>query len=165
MTHPDLTTLDPSLIEQQVGGCKTALTSRYGTIDDFASPYGATDATTLPIISKYFNSQRNTNGDPTNGVSDADVNVANKFDRYNIIGVTIRHDTTVQQLQELVDYAKKTNGWLVLTYHQADDGTGSQFSVRPSNIDEQFAYLSSTNVRIVTMHDALAATRLQNVEY
>ena len=53
----------------------------------------------------------------------------------------------------------------MLTYHQADEGTASQFAVNPENLEKQFSYLSKTNVRIVTMQDALRATRLENVEF
>jgi peptidoglycan/xylan/chitin deacetylase (PgdA/CDA1 family) len=165
MTHPDLTTLDTQNLDYQLAQCKTELTKRFGVVSDFASPYGASNPTTISAISKYFDSHRNTNGDPTNGVNDLDVNTADNFDRYNIIGVTVRHDTSVKQLEELVAYARLTNGWIVLTYHQADDDSGSKFGVGREGLEKQFAYLSSTNVRIVTMHEALQATRIQNVEY
>lgn len=165
MTHPDLTTLDPGMLNYQLSQCKQELSQRFGPIDDFASPYGAENSTTLAAISKYFDSQRNTNGDPSNGVTDADVNTAANFDRFDIIGVTVRHDTTVQQLQALVDYAKQHNGWVVLTYHQADQDTSSPYEVDSSNLDHQLAYLSSTNVRIVTISEALSAVRLQGAEY
>ena len=165
VTHPDLTTLDDASLDSQLKQCKAELTNRFGPITDFASPYGAQNPKTLSAISKYFDSQRNTNGDPTNGVSDADINTAAKFNRYNIIGVTVRHDTSIEELTKLVDFTKANNGWLVLTYHQADEGTASQFAVNPENLEKQFSYLSKTNVRIVTMQDALRATRLENVEF
>ncbi len=164
MTHADLTTLNDSDLEYQVHQCKVELGNRFGIIDDFASPYGAQNAKTIGVISKYFDSQRNTNGDPTNGVSDADVNIADNFNRFDIIGVTVHNDTTIDELQKLIMYAKATNGWLVLTYHQADEG-GSQYAVDATKLEQQFKYLSSTNVRIVTLHDALASTRVQNVGY
>ena len=165
MSHPDLTTLDEVNLDYQLRQCKVELTSRFGVISDFASPYGSSNPHTLAAVSQYFDSQRNTNGDPTNGVSDVDVNTVDNFDRFNIIGVTVSHNTKVDDLRKLVDYAKAINGWLVLTYHQADEGTGSQFGVDPAKLDAQFKFLSQTDVRIVTMHEALQATRLQNVEY
>lgn len=165
MTHPDLVKIDASQLNYQLGQCKTELSKRFGTVTDFVSPYGSANDTTRTAISQYFDSDRNTNGDPKNGVTNADVNTADNFNRYNIIGVTVHHDTTVKELQELVAYAKATNGWLVLTYHQADDTSSSQFGVDPAAMNKQLQYLSKTNVRIVTMHDALESTRLQNVEF
>ncbi len=109
MTHADLTTLNAEDLDFQLRQCKTELSNRFGTTPDFASPYGAQNATTITAISKYFDSQRNTNGDPSNGVTDVDVNTAKNFNRYNIIGVTVRKDTTVKELQELVAYAKQSS--------------------------------------------------------
>lgn len=165
MNHSDLTTLVDEDLEYQIKQCKAELTSRFGPIYNFASPYGSYDNRTLNTVSKYFDSQRNTNGDPTNGVNEADVNLVSNFDRYNIIGVTVKHNTKVEELVKLVDYAKANNGWVVLTYHQADEGEGSQFAVEPEKLEQQLEYLSKTNVRIVTMQDALRATRLENVEF
>ncbi len=42
MTHPDLTTLDDQGLDYQLRQCKTELTKRVGVIENFASPYGAT---------------------------------------------------------------------------------------------------------------------------
>lgn len=154
VNHPDLTTLDDQDLNFQLSSCKHDLSKRFGAIPNFASPYGAENDHTLSVIGKYFTSQRNTNGDPTNGVSDVDMNVAANFNRMDIVGVTIENNTTVAQLKALVDYAKAHNGWVVLTYHQADDGN-SKFSVSDKDFETQFSYLSSTDVRIVTMQQAL----------
>jgi peptidoglycan/xylan/chitin deacetylase (PgdA/CDA1 family) len=165
MSHPDLTSLDLTNLEYEVGQCKTELTKRFGTVPNFASPYGAANDKTISVIKKYYESQRNTNGDPTNGVNSADVNLPDNFNRYSIIAVTVRNDTSIKQLQELVDFAKQNNGWIVLTYHQADQVSQSQFGVNPQDLEKQFSFLSKTNVRIVTVQDALAATRLKDSRF
>lgn len=162
--HSDLTTLDEAGVDRQLRECKDELTKRYGSIPNFASPYGATDAKSMAGIRKYFSSHRNTNGDPKNGVEHHDVNLASGFDRYNIIGVTLRSDTKLSEIKALVEYARANNGWLVLTYHQADHG-GSVYSVTPEEMEEHFRYLSGTDVRIVTMQDALTGSRIHGVEY
>lgn len=163
-SHADLVQLDDTNLEIEIGGCKTELTKRFGTVDNFAAPYGSTNGRSMVVIKKYFTSARNTDGDPTNGVTDDDVNVRANFDRYDIMGVTVRHNTTVDELKTLVDYAKAHNAWVVLTYHQADDGP-SQWGLDPAKLETQLKYLSETNVRIVTMKDALQTTILQKVEY
>lgn len=162
--HPDLTTLDDEDLDYQLKTCKADLSKRFGPIYNFAAPYGAQNDRTRAAINKYFDSQRNTDGDPSNGVTEADVNVAENFNRTNIIGVTVRHDTTVEELHRLVAYTKVANGWLVLTYHQADD-RNSKFSLDAQKFDEQFKYLSSTDVRIVPMQEAMQTLKLTNVEY
>lgn len=162
--HADLTTLTSDAADLQLRECKNELTKRYGDIPNFASPYGAHNAGTLSLIRKHFDSHRNTYGNPTDGIDEWDVNIGSHFDKYNIMAVTVRHDTKLSDLQALVSYAGANNGWLVLTYHQADDG-GSQYGVNPKNLEKHFNYLSRTDVRIVTMRDALASTVLQEMEY
>jgi peptidoglycan/xylan/chitin deacetylase (PgdA/CDA1 family) len=155
MTHPDLTTLSNDSLVHELHDCQTVLSKDLGLIREFASPYGHSDTRTLPVIKQYYRSHRNTDGDITNGVNQFDVNTPAQFDTYNIIGVTIRHDTTVEQLKAAVAYAKANNGWLVLTYHQADDETGSTFAVDHNSLQEQLAYLAGTDVKIAPMGQVL----------
>ncbi len=160
INHPDLTTISSADVMTQLTGCDKTMSARYGAITDFASPYGAQNTSTISQIKKVFGSQRNTNGDPTNGVTQEDVNTpvgegGKGFDKYNITGVTVRNETTVAQIQALVDYAEKNNGWVVLTYHQANDGQ-SKWSVNIQSMEAQLAVLSKSPVRIVTVKQALA---------
>lgn len=164
VSHADLTTLSQTALHNELGVCKRELTKRYGPVTNFASPYGVSNPATLKAIGTYFDSQRNTLGDPTNGVDDFDVNTARNFDRMNIIGVTIRSDTKMEDIRSLVAYTKKHNAWLVLTYHQANDPQ-SVYSLNEKQFNEQFAYLSGTDVRIVTVRDALQSLKQESVEY
>lgn len=155
VTHPDLTTLDYGDLQKQLIGCKDQLAEQINSpVTDFASPYGSYNSDTIDAIKKVYGSQRNINGIIADGISDADVNLASNFDRYNIIGVTVHRETTVQQLHQLVNYAAQRNGWLVLTYHQADDGP-SQYGIDPLAMDNQLAYLSRTPYRIVTVGEVI----------
>jgi peptidoglycan/xylan/chitin deacetylase (PgdA/CDA1 family) len=163
-THSDLTTLNEEYLTAELKHCKEELGKRYGTVRNFASPYGAQNDRTLSAISKYFGSQRNTEGDPTNGVSAYDVNIASNFKQRDIIGVTVRSDTTIEQLEALVAYTRANNGWLVLTYHQADDSS-SKFAVDTDDFGCHFNYLSGTDVRIVTVQEALETFKLPGAEY
>lgn len=151
VNHPDLTTLDDQDLSKQLSDCKTQLGKQIGAaVSDFASPYGSYNSHTIDAIKKVYSSQRNINGVIADGISDSDVNFETNFDQYNIIGVTIRRETTIAQLEDLVNYAKARNGWLVLTYHQADDGP-SQYGIDPLAMDKQLAYLSNTPFKIVTI--------------
>jgi peptidoglycan/xylan/chitin deacetylase (PgdA/CDA1 family) len=155
VNHPDLTTLTYDDLQKQLTGCKDQLGKQInGPVTGFASPYGSYNSTTIAAIKKVYGSQRNINGIIADGISDADVNLEPNFDRYNIIGVTVRRETTVEQLQQLVNYAAQRDGWLVLTYHQADDGP-SQYGIDPAAMDKQLAYLSGTPYRIVTIGEAI----------
>jgi peptidoglycan/xylan/chitin deacetylase (PgdA/CDA1 family) len=159
VSHPDLTTLGKTELQRQLAGCKDDLSKQLNApVLDFASPYGSYNDTTTSAIKKVFGSQRNINGVIADGISDNDVNLPSNFDPYNIIGVTVRRETTVAELKQLVDYAAARNGWLVLVYHQADDGP-SQYGIDPGAMDKQLAYLSQTPYRIVTVGQAIDSYR------
>jgi len=156
INHPDLQTIDDQDVMHQLMGCKTTMAKYVGPVTDFASPYGSENARTLSDIKKVFASQRNTNGDSSNGVTNADVNTAAYFNPNDIIGMTVKHTTTLNELQQLVDFTIKNNGWLVLTYHQADDGP-SKYALDPKQLDQQMALLQRSPVRIVTVHQAVSS--------
>jgi peptidoglycan/xylan/chitin deacetylase (PgdA/CDA1 family) len=165
VNHPDLRTIDNSQLKYQVSACKEVMTKRFGVTPDFASPYGSADQRTISVIKQYFASQRNTNGDPANGVTDADVNTPEGYDGkgfnpYNIIGVTINRDTTVDQIKQLISFAQKHNGWVVITYHQAESG-GSKWAVDKKSMEEQLETISKSPLRVVTVKQALAGWKAQ----
>jgi peptidoglycan/xylan/chitin deacetylase (PgdA/CDA1 family) len=162
VTHPDLTTVSQQELMHQLTDCKKTMEHELGTsVTDFASPYGAENAQTLADIKKVFASQRNVYGDSSNGVTNVDVNTAKKFKPNDIIGMTVKHDTSLAEIQALVDFTIKNNGWLVLTYHQADDGA-SKYALDTSKLDDQMNLLEHTQVRIVTVHQALSGWKSGN---
>jgi len=156
VSHPDLTTLNDADLKKQVKGCKDTLTTRFGSVTNFASPYGAETGHTVNVISKTFGSQRNTNGEFSDGIDDNDVNTAANFSRYDIVGITVRHDTTIEQLQQLLDYTRTHNAWAVLVYHQADEQE-SKYALDVTQMKKQLEFLSKSDMRIVTVNQALAS--------
>jgi peptidoglycan/xylan/chitin deacetylase (PgdA/CDA1 family) len=159
ISHPDLTTLDQEELMNQLQGCKSAMEDhKLGPIEDFATPYGSYNDQVISAIKSTYQSHRNVKGVIVDGISNRDVNLSTNFDRYNIIGVTIRKETTVNQLKALVDYAAARNGWLVLTYHQSETGSSddkSQYGTTIQSLDDQMKYLSGTPYKIVTIDQAL----------
>ena len=162
INHPDLTTISQQAVMHQLEGCKATMQQKIGvSVTDFASPYGSENAQTLADIKQVYASQRNVYGDASNGVTNADVNTAPYFNPNDIIGMTVKRDTTLAQLQQLVNFTIKNNGWLVLTYHQADDGP-SKYALEPKELDKQMALLQHTSVRIVTVHQAVSSWKSTN---
>lgn len=162
VTHPDLTKLTDEKLNYELQGCKQYFQKKqFGTIEDFAAPYGHTNPKVIAGISNVFRSERNTNGDLSNGIAAVDVNLPSNFDPRNIIGVTVHGDTSVAELQQAVDYTVAHKGWLVLTYHQSEED-GSKFSLSPASLKKQLAYLKGAPVRIVTVGqvmDSLETTK------
>lgn len=155
VSHADLVSLSDKELWDELNGCKTAFEKDYHiTTTNFASPYGRYNSHTLSVIRQLYSSQRNTDGDITDGVNGLDVNVKSSFDRYNIIGVTLERDTPLWQIKAAVDYTIKHNGWLVLNYHQIDSGS-SEYGLQPKNLEKQLSYVSKSPVRIVTMDEVI----------
>jgi len=165
-THADLPTKNDKDLKHELLDSQKNMQSRFGAkmFDDLASPYGHTDDRVMALLQTIYRSHRNTDGDYSNGIGEFDVNVAGNFDRYNIIGVTIRHDTTVDDLRRLVEYTIANNGWLVLTYHAVDDEE-SAFAVDASLMDAQLKYLASVQSRLVTMGQVLDTIAPTHLEY
>jgi len=153
-THPDLRLLDDKDLTQQVHGCKVELSKQIGTVSSFASPYGAADQRTLAKISTDFSSQRNTNGDSSNGVTEDDVNLEDGFNPLNIIGMTIKHDTSITEIKNLINYTTAHNGWLVLTYHQADDGS-TKYGIDAADLEAQLRLINQAPARVVTIDQVI----------
>jgi hypothetical protein len=126
-----------------------------GQILDFTSPYGAYNAYTLQMISKYYRSQKNAEG--TVDISDdplASINVAGSFDPMNIVSFSVRDDTSLADIQRLLSDTEQHNGWLVLTYHQIDTSSET-FSVTPAAFKAQMQLVNESSLRSATVGQVL----------
>lgn len=156
--HANLTLLSKEGLTGQLNSCKYVVESEVGVpIRDFASPYGASNADTIAAIQQTYRSHRNTAGDIVKNETDhLDINTKANFDRYNIIAVTMRRDTTAAQLQAAIDYAVRTNGWLVLNYHQVDDAE-SEYALDFEQLEKHLQVINKAPARVVTIGQALDA--------
>ncbi|MBX6334557.1 polysaccharide deacetylase family protein [Candidatus Saccharibacteria bacterium] len=155
VTHPDVSKLAAPQLGDELLNSKNELERIFGVpVIDFATPYGAYDDRSLDFIRRVYRSHRNVVGEPADGIDEWDVNVIGPFNRYNIIGVTVRRDTTVQELQKLIDYTIANNGWLVLNYHDIDDGP-SVYGLDTVALERQLKYLHDTQIRIPTVGQVL----------
>ncbi len=150
--HADLTSLTAVALQSQLAQCKTVFEQALGTpVKHFASPYGRSNPQTIAAIKGLYASHRNTNGDiTTNGVSDQDVNLRASFNPYNIHAITIRRDTTTAQLQKAIDFTVKNNGWLVLNYHDVEEGE-STYGLDTKSLESQLAAINRAKARVVTL--------------
>lgn len=155
--HSDLTTLSGVMVDKQLRDCKDYYERQLGQpVRQFASPYGASNDQTIQAIRGQYQSHRNTDGDIWNGITQSDVNQHADFDQYHIIAVSIRRDTTVKQLQAAIDYTIQTNGWLVLNYHDIQDGE-SAYGLDTTGLEAQLAAVSRAKSRVVTIGQTMDA--------
>jgi peptidoglycan/xylan/chitin deacetylase (PgdA/CDA1 family) len=163
MTHPNLTKSDESDLEWEVGESKSVLIDKLGQVKDFASPLGASDRRTIDVIKRHFRSNRNTAADPA-VIGPDDINLPSNFNRYNINCYTVRRSTKPEDLRRLIEYAKSNNGWVVLNYHQVDDGNDF-YGVSPEAFERQLKLIKSYSVKSPTMRQVLDSMEPKVAEY
>ncbi len=149
--HADLTSLTQDALKVQLHDCKSVFEGELGTkVGHFASPYGKSNPETVDAIKRLYKSHRNTNGDIIhNSVSDQDVNLKASFNPYNIHAITIRRDTTTEQLQQAIDFTVANNGWLVLNYHDVEE-SDSTYGLNPETLEAQLIAINRAPARVVT---------------
>jgi peptidoglycan/xylan/chitin deacetylase (PgdA/CDA1 family) len=163
VTHPDLTTLKEEQIRYELAESQRVLNELTGTpITHLASPLSAYDDRVLPIINDYYRTHRNTWA-TVDEITDYDINIARGFSPSAIISFTVRKDTTSAELEALVDYAIKHNGWLVLTYHQVDTSP-SEYAVSADNLEEQLQMITAKPVRMATIGAVMQAIEQRGMQ-
>ncbi|MDB5165066.1 MAG: hypothetical protein JWL89_692 [Candidatus Saccharibacteria bacterium] len=153
VTHPDLTTLSATKMDNELKKSQASLVSWLGAgvpIKQFASPYGAYNGAAVADAQKYYSTYR--------GVQ-AGYNAKNNFDPYNIRVQNLVSTTTQAEVQSWVDTAKATNTWLVLVYHQIDTNLASDdslYNTPPADFDAQLAYIKASGIAVKNITQAMA---------
>lgn len=157
MTHPNLTKLSDKDLNFQLVKSKKILEKEFGPIKDFASPLGEHNGKTVANIKKSYRSDRNTAGDPAE-VGPEDVNTKDNFNQYDIIAYTVRANTPLEYIDNLITYAQAHNAWVVLTYHQIDNNSNTEeYSVSPAAFEAQMKLLYERQIRMQMMGQVLDA--------
>jgi hypothetical protein len=150
-SHPHMTTLSASQLDQELGGCQTTLQNLIGTsVPDFAIPYGEYNSTTIAAGAKYYNTQRTT---------DDGYNTKANFDRTHLKVQNVFDTTTVSQVQGWLAQAAQTKSWLILVYHEvattpvfSGDGT---YTTNPTTFDSMMAAVKNSGLPAVTVNQAV----------
>jgi len=155
--HKNLTQLDETDVNNELAVSKSMLQKEnlVPAHVNFASPNSAVNDQVIQNVKKVYSSHRNTLADIGNGMSAADINLGPVLPRYNIIGFSIRNNTTIGQIKQALDYAKKNNGWLVLVYHQIDD-SNELFSANKRAFESHLQLVAQSKIKIVTIGDVIA---------
>lgn len=155
VSHKNLTEISGEQLAFEIATSKEMLEKDFGPTKDFASPLGAQNDTSTAVVKKHYRSQRNTKGDPK-VVGPEDVNTRDNYNQYDIIAYTVRLNTTLADITNLIEYAKANNAWLVLTYHQVDHSKAG-YSVTPKQFKEQMRLIWNQDIRTQTMGQVLDA--------
>jgi peptidoglycan/xylan/chitin deacetylase (PgdA/CDA1 family) len=149
VTHPDLTTVGATKLDNELKNSQATLRGWYGptVAKNFATPYGAYNSKVLTAIKKYYRSHRSTD-DGFNTKADTDI--------YNIKVQNILDTTTPTQVGKWVDQAIRDKSWLVLVYHEvtaaAEDPT---YAVTPTNLGKELDLIKQKGIAVETVDQAL----------
>ena len=145
--HLDPTTLTPAQLTYQLTASKAWLEARFGPVYDYASPFGAYNATTIAAIQKYYWSQR-TVDDGYNSISN--------FDQYTLKVKHLFNTTTPADVAGWLAQAKADKTWLILVFHQIDlDTSAEPYGVTPTDFDAMMQDVQTSGVPAVTTKQAL----------
>lgn len=157
LTHPNLTQISADEMRKELDESLRVLREE-NLIDEntrsFAAPNGAVNDTVMREVKMRYGSSRNVMGDLAKDVSDNDMNVRGKFDRYDIIGYTVGQYTTDDQLERAFTYAKVHNAWFVPIYHQIDD-SGDKYSVSKETFERHIKLYKRSGIKLSTVGEVL----------
>ncbi|MGO4186986.1 polysaccharide deacetylase family protein [Pseudarthrobacter sp. TAF60_1] len=151
VTHADLTTLTAAQVNTELSQSKATLQGMFGASAavDFASPYGAYNATTTAAVKSLYSSQRNTDGG---------YNAAAGFDPYNILVQNVDSTTTPAIVQGWITEAKASGTWLVLVYHEVGANIGADiYHTDTAVLDAHMAAVKNSGLPMVTIRQGVEA--------
>lgn len=154
VTHPDLTTLNATKMDNELKNSQVFLQNLLGVpITDYAAPYGAYNQQVVTDSQKYYQTYR--------GVQ-AGYNAKNNFDANNLMVQNMVDTTTLAEVQSWIAEAQATNTWLVLVYHQIDaDPAAGDYNTYPTDFDAQLAAIKASGIAVETVGQAYKEVKAQ----
>lgn len=116
--HVDLTSVGRDRLDDELRRSEESLAAAGLPTDDLAPPYGRSDAQVDWYANKYFRLVRGT---------DDGINTRQNLDLRDLKVLYITDQTTPDTLKEALAETSRSNGWLILVYHQvaAPDSSGT----------------------------------------
>jgi len=145
-THRDLTTLSAADQQTEIQGSRQDLINRgLGSVLTFAYPFGSYNGSTIGFVeSAGLQSARAT----------IDGHVTPSSDRYQLQRYSVEVDTTFNQVKQEIDKAATNKDWLILTFHQINNGT-DRYTVSPTIFNQIIDYLVQKGIPVVTVSQGM----------
>jgi len=120
-THPDLTSLAPAVLDDELNSSKQYLLANVGSpVESFASPMGSYDATVVAAIKGYYRSHRTVN--PGLNYMGSDV--------YELNADGVYGESTVASVCAQLAEAAATKGWRILVFHDFTTAATSSWDLQ-----------------------------------
>jgi peptidoglycan/xylan/chitin deacetylase (PgdA/CDA1 family) len=157
VTHPDLTTVTATKLQNEMANSQTTLQNLIGApVTDFAYPFGAYNGNTIAVGNQYYASQRSVNGG---------LNTRDNLDVTQLKIHEIDSNISQAQVKAWIDEAIATNSWLILCYHEIATSPSAPddalYTTQPGDFTSEMNYLKSTGVSTQTVKQALSEVLAQ----
>ena len=151
VTHPDLTTVSSTQLQNEMQNSQATLQSVTGVpVTDFAYPYGAYNPNTIAVGKQYYQSQRTVNGG---------LNTKDNLDLTQLKIYEVDSNISQAQVQGWVNAAVAQRSWLILVYHEIavtpTDPTDALYDTQPSDLNAELAYIKNSGVSVETVNQAI----------
>jgi peptidoglycan/xylan/chitin deacetylase (PgdA/CDA1 family) len=146
LTHADHRTLNNADLMSEVNGSHTVLNTKFGGVNNYATPFGRYNDSVSEMIKRCYQSHRTT---------DTGFN-APGYDRFSIRVHNVEVDTKPEEIQYWAEFARDNNLWLVLVYHQVEDG--GTYSVDTRALENHLNAVKETGIHTANFEEALLET-------
>jgi len=145
--HVDMTSINDQQLNKELQNTYTYLQKNFGLkTQDFATPYGKSDAEVQYAARHYYRSHRGT---------DTGINTKQNFDPYNLTVLFVTKDTPLETVKTAIDDAKHQNGWLILVYHRVEPQVQSSTTISPATFRQHLETIKKQELPVVTVEQAL----------
>lgn len=151
-SHADMTMMSQDALNNQLRQGQTYLTDAGFSANNFATPYGKSDAEVEWFAKKYFATLRG---------ADAGINTKQNINPYDLKVLLINKDTSQETLKEQLQQTKQTNGWLILVYHnvtaagnEVSSSKADTTTIATKTFSEQIAELRKSNMTVLPIETA-----------
>jgi peptidoglycan/xylan/chitin deacetylase (PgdA/CDA1 family) len=155
-THADITTLTAAKLTTELtipSAFLTGINQPASAFKNFASPYGAYNATSVAKVHTMYASHRST---------DVGYNSKDNLTLDNIKVQNITNTTTPADVQGWVNQAIANKTWLVIVYHEVTTTAADPtYSVTPANLDSELNVIKQSGATVKTVDGALAELKTQ----
>jgi peptidoglycan/xylan/chitin deacetylase (PgdA/CDA1 family) len=151
VTHPDLTTVSATQLQNEMKNSQVTLQSVVGVpVTNFAYPFGAYNTNTITVGKQYYQSQRSV---------DRGLNTKDNFDTTRLKIQEVDSDISQAQVQGWINAAIEQKAWLILVYHEIavtpSDPTDELYTTQPGDLDAELGYIKNSGVKVLPVNQAL----------
>lgn len=151
--HSDMTAISAQQLNKELKNTHDYLQQNFGLkAQDFATPYGKSDAEVQWTTRQYYHSHRGT---------DTGINTKQNLDPYNLTVLFVTKDTSLETIKTAIDTAKRDNGWLILVYHRIEKNVQSSTTISPSAFKQHLEAIKQQALPVLTVEQALKELQKQ----